>query len=128
MKTYIKDQNEEEKKKIFAKQENVLSNPKMLLKKRGELMEQFPKSNIISKKEKFYYAPKKSEERISEKSEQKSDQSMPKQVQVSEEKFCSIKLKINKNKNLATMINNERYTLNDANELINKIAEKKKKW
>ena len=33
MKTYIKDQNEEEKKKIFAKQENVLSNPKMLLKK-----------------------------------------------------------------------------------------------
>ena len=72
MKTYIKDQNEEEKKKIFAKQENVLSNPKMLLKKRGELMEQFPKSNIISKNEKFYYAPKKSEERISEKSEQKS--------------------------------------------------------
>ena len=49
-------------------------------------------------------------------------------MQVSEEKFCSIKLKINKNKNLATMINNERYTLNDANELINKIAEKKKKW
>ena len=46
-------------------------------------------------------------------------------MQVSEEKFCSIKLKINKNKNLATMINNERYTLNDANELINKIAEKK---
>ena len=88
-------------------------------------MEQFSKSNIISKNEKFYYAPKKSEERISEKSEQKSDQSMPKQVQVSEEKFCSIKLKINKNKNLATMINNERYTLNDANELINKIAEKK---
>ena len=126
MKTYIKDQNEEEKKKIFAKQENVLSNPKMLLKKRGELMEQFPKSNIIPKNEKFYYAPKKSEERISEKSEQKSDQSMPKQVQVSEEKFCSIKLKINKNKNLPTMINNERYTLNDANELINKIAEKKK--
>ena len=78
MKTYIKDQNEEEKKKIFVKQENVLSNPKMLLKKRGELMEQFPKSNIISKNEKFYYAPKKSEERISEKSEQKSDQSMPK--------------------------------------------------
>ena len=48
-------------------------------------------------------------------------------MQVSEEKFYSIKLKINKNKNLATMINNERYTLNDANELINKIAEKKKK-
>ena len=54
---------------FFAKQENVLSTAKMLLKKRGELMEQFSKNNIISKNEKFYYAPKKSEERISEKSE-----------------------------------------------------------
>ena len=38
MKTDIKDQSEEEKKKIFAKQENVLSNAEMLLKKRGELI------------------------------------------------------------------------------------------
>ena len=29
------------------------------------------------------------------------------------------------NKDLATMIDNKRYTLNDANELVNKIAEKK---
>ena len=29
------------------------------------------------------------------------------------------------NKSLATMIDNKRYTLNDANELINKIAEKR---
>ena len=29
------------------------------------------------------------------------------------------------NKDLATMIDNKRYTLNDANELINKIAEKR---
>ena len=36
-----------------------------------------------------------------------------------------MKLKINTNKNLATMIDNKRYTLNDANELINKIAEQK---
>ena len=43
-------------------------------------------------------------------------------MQVSEERFNFIKLKINKNKNLVTMINNERYTLNDANKLINKIA------
>ena len=29
------------------------------------------------------------------------------------------------NKSLATMIDNKRYTLNDANELINKIAKQK---
>ena len=33
MKTDIKDQSEEEKNKIFAKQENVLSNVEMQLKK-----------------------------------------------------------------------------------------------
>ena len=33
MKTDIKDESEEEKKKIFAKQEIVLSNAEMLLKK-----------------------------------------------------------------------------------------------
>ena len=44
---------------------------------------------------------------------------------MSEERFNFIKLKINKNKNLVTMINNERYTLNDVNKLINKIAEQK---
>ena len=113
MKTDIKDQSEEEKKKIFAKQENVLSNAEMLLKKRGELIEQ------------FYDAPRKSEESISEKSEQKSDQSVPKWVQVPKDNFDSIKLKINRNKNLATMIDNKRYTLNDVNELVNKIAEQK---
>ena len=31
----------------------------MLLTKRGELIEQFSKNNIISKDEKFYDAPKK---------------------------------------------------------------------
>ena len=44
-------------------------------------------------------------------------------MQVSEERFNFIKLKINKNKNLVTMIKNERYTLNDVNKLVNKIAE-----
>ena len=125
MKTDIKDQSEEEKKKIFAKQENVLSNAEMLLIKRGELIGQFWENNIILKNEKFYDAPKKSEESISEKLEQKSDQSIPKWVQVSEDRFNFIKLKVNKNKGLATMINNKIYTLNDANELVNKIAEKK---
>ena len=81
MKTDITDQSEEEKTKIFAEQENILSNTEMLLKKRGELIDQFSKNNIISMGEKFYDAPKKSEESISEKSEeseQKYDQSIPK--------------------------------------------------
>ena len=75
--------------------------------------------------QKVYDAPKKSEESVSEKLEQKSDQSIPKWVQVSKDKFDSIRLEINTNKNLATMINNKRYTLSDANESINKIAGKK---
>ena len=83
--TDITGQSEEEKNKIFAKQENVLNNAKMLLIKRGELVEQFSKNNIISMGEKFYDAPKKSEESISEKLEKKSDQSIPKWVQVSED-------------------------------------------
>ena len=125
MKTDIKDQSEEEKKKIFAKQENVLSNAEMLLKKRGELINQFSKNNIISKNEKFYDAPKKGEENTSDKLEQKSDQSIPKWVQVPKDRFDFIKLKINTNKNLATMVDNKKYTLNDVKELINKIAELK---
>ena len=44
----------------------------MLFGKRKKLTEQFAKI-MISKDEKFYDAPKKSEESISEKSEQKSD-------------------------------------------------------
>ena len=48
LKTDITDQSEEQKKKFFAKQENVLSNAEMLLKKRGELIDQFWKNNIIS--------------------------------------------------------------------------------
>ena len=78
MKTDITDQSEEQKKKKFSKQENVLNNAEMLLIKRGEVINQFLNNNIISKDEEFYDAPKKSEESISEKSEQKSDQSIPK--------------------------------------------------
>ena len=66
IKTDITDQSEEQKNKILEKQENVLSNAKMLLIKLGELIDQFTKNNIISKNEKFYDAPKKSEESISE--------------------------------------------------------------
>ena len=50
-------------------------------------------------------------------------------MQVSQDSFNFIKLKINKNKNLATTIDKDgvktRYSLNDANELVNKIAMKK---
>ena len=125
LKTDITDQSEEQKKKIFAKQENVLSNAEMLLKKRGELIDQFFKNNIISKDEKFYDAPKRSEKSISEKSEQKYDQSIPKWVQVSKDRFNFIKLKINMNKDLAAMIDNKRYILDYANELVIVIVEQK---
>ena len=125
IKTDITDQSEKPKKKIFAEQENVLSNAEMLLIKRGELINQFSKNNIISKNEKFYDTPKKGEERISVKLEQKSGQSIPKWLQVPKNRFDFIKLKINANKNLATMIDNKRYTLADANKLVNKITEQK---
>ena len=98
MKTDITDQSEELKKKIFAEKENVLSNAEMLLQKRGELINQFSKKNIVSKGDKFFDAPKKSEESILEKSKQKSDQSIPKWAQVSKDRFDFIKLKINMNK------------------------------
>ena len=113
------------KKKIFAEQENVLSNAEMLLEKRNEWIGQSRKNNKIANDEKFYDAPEKSEESISEKSEQKSDQSVLKWVQVSKDRFNFKKLKINMNKDLAIMIDNKRYILNDANELVNKIAEQK---
>ena len=97
----------------------------MLLEKRNDLIGQFSKNNTISKDEKFYDAPKKSEESISERLEQESDQSIPKWLQLSKERFDFIKLKINKNKDLDTMIGNKRYTINNVNELVNKIAETK---
>ena len=47
MKTDIADKSEEEKKKIFAKQENFLSNAEILLEKRNELIKQFSKNNNL---------------------------------------------------------------------------------
>ena len=46
---------------------------------------------------------------------------------MSEKRFNLIKEIINKNTNLGTTINNKRYTLKDANNLVDKIAKKKKK-
>ena len=96
-----------------------------MLKKRGDIINHFAKNNIILRDEKFSDGPKKSEESISGKLEQKSDQSIPKWVQVLKDRFDFIKPKINTNKDLATMIDNKRYTLNDANKLVNKIAVQK---
>ena len=48
-------------------------------------------------------------------------------MEVSEDRFNFIKLKIDKNKSLSTMIDKKFYTLNDVNELVNKIV-KKKDW
>ena len=53
----ISDQSEEQKKKIFAQQENFLSNAKMLI--RAELINQFTKNNIISGVDKFFDTSKK---------------------------------------------------------------------
>ena len=97
----------------------------MLLEKRNQLIDWFSKNNIILKDEKFYDAPKKSKKSISEKSEKESDQSISKWAQVTKVRFDFIKFKINENNDLGTMINNKKYTLNDVNKLVNKIAEKK---
>ena len=48
-------------------------------------------------------------------------------MEVSEDRLNFIKLKIDKNKSLSTMIDKKIYTLNDVNELVNKIV-KKKDW
>ena len=65
------------------------------------------------------------EECIAEKSEKKSDQSIPNWVKVSEKRFNLIKRIINENKDLGTTIDGKRYTIIDANDLVNKIAKKR---
>ena len=96
------------------------------LKKRGDIINQFNKGNIITKSEKFFDAPEKITESVTEeKSKKESDRSIPIWVKVSVERFNLIKKIINENKDLGTTINNKRYTLKDTNELVNKIAKKK---
>ena len=65
------------------------------------------------------------EESIAEKSEKKSDQSIPNWVKVLEKRFNLIKRIINENKDLGTTIDGKRYTIIDANDLVNKIAKKR---
>ena len=87
-----------------------------------EIIEKILDYNKIAQK--CFHLASKVDKRKSE-PKQKSDRSIPKWVQVSEDRFNFIKLKINEKKDLATMIGNKRYTLNDVNELVNKIAKQK---
>ena len=83
---------------------------------------------MITKSEKFFDASKKITESKTEKeSQEESDRSVPIWVKVLKERFNLIKQIINRNKSLGTTINYKRYTLNDADDLVNKIAKKKKK-
>ena len=98
-----------------------------LVKKTSNIINQFTKRNIITKSEKFFDAPKKITESLTEeKSKKESDWSISNWIKLLEERFNLIKQIINKNKDLDTTINNNRYTLNDANNLVNKIATKKR--
>ena len=122
----ITDKSKKQKKEIFATQNSVLINLSELVQKRGDIINQFAKGNIITKSEKFFDAPKKITESVTEeKSKKESDWSIPIWVKVSEERFNLIKKIIIENKNLGTTINNERYTLNDVNDLVDKIAKKR---
>ena len=122
----ITDKSKKQKKEIFAAQSSVLINLSKLIKKRGHIIYQFNKGNIITEGEKFFDPSKKITESVTEeKSKKESHLSIPIWVKVSEKRFNSIKQIINENKDLGTTINNKRYTLNDANNLVNEIAEKK---
>ena len=122
----ITDERKKQKKDIFTAQSIVLTNLSELVVISNDIFNQFSKGNIITKNEKFFDAPKKITESVTEhKSEEKPNRSIPNWVKVSEERFNSIKQIINKNKDLGTTINNKRYILKDANDLVNKIAIKK---
>ena len=73
----------------------------MLLIKRRELLDQSAKNNIISKNEKIFDAPKK----IGKSTLKNPDESVFEPIKVSKDKLDSIKLKIFRNKKLATTIN-----------------------
>ena len=118
----IIDKSEKQKKEIFAAQNSVLIKFNELVNKIGDIINQITKKNIISKSKKFFEANEKITESVAE----QSDRSISSWVKVWEERFNLIKQIINENKDLGTTINNKRYTLNDANDLVNKITKKKK--
>ena len=112
LKDRIEKMSETEKKKKNA--EETLKIIKEILEYNKRTRKTFP---VASKVDKGKSEPKPEERILKE--------SIPKWVQVSEERFKIMKLEINTNKNLGTTIDNKRYTLNEANELVNKIAKQK---
>ena len=68
IKTGMRDQSEEQSKKMFAEQGSVLNNAEVFFKKRNDKIKQFGKNNIILNGEKFFDAPKKTEKSTAEKS------------------------------------------------------------
>ena len=96
-----------------------------MLIKRSNIINKFNKGNIITKSEKFFDASEKNTESVTEeKFKKESDWPIPIWVKVPEEKFNLIKQIINENKDVGTAIDVKRYTLIDANGLVNKIAKK----
>ena len=74
----ITDKSEKQQQKKFAAQNSVLTNLNEMVKKRNDIINQFANGNIITKSEKFFDAPKKITESVTEKeSKEKSDQSIP---------------------------------------------------
>ena len=98
-----------------------------LVKKRSDIINQFTKRNINTKSEKLFDAPNQITESVKEqKSKEESDRSIPNCLKVSDKRFNIIKQIINENKDSGTTVNDKRYTLNDANDLVNIIAKKNK--
>ena len=62
----IIDKSKKLKNQIFAAQSSVLTNLGELVKKRGDVINQFAKENIITKSENFFDAPKKITDNLTE--------------------------------------------------------------
>ena len=62
----IIDKSKKQKNQIFAAQSSVLTNLGELVKKRGDVINQFAKENIITKSENFFDAPKKITDNVTE--------------------------------------------------------------
>ena len=104
LKDRIEKMSETEKKNKNA--DETLKIIKKILDYNERTRKTFP---VASKVDKGKPEPKPEERILKE--------SIPKWVQVSEERFKIMKVKINTNKNLGTTIDNKRYTLNEANKL-----------
>ena len=82
-----------------------------LVKRRGDIINQFTKQNIITKIEKFFDAPKKITKSVGEqKSKEESNRSISGWVKVSEKSYNLILQIIIKNKDLVATINNKIHT------------------